>query len=476
MVEQGTNALPLTELTAVTTLDGRYREKTAELATFVSEFSLIRTRFEIEARYLLALSDARLIRKLTGTEKERLESFSTEIGLKEARSVKRIEKRIRHDVKSTERSFRDLVIGTSLEDLTEIIHFGLTSEDVNNLAYRLMLERATSEICIPVLDSLVDDLVDRADTYKEIPMLARTHGQAAVPTTVGKELIVFATRLNKEVRKLDGQELTGKLTGAVGNLNSLVFVYPKFDWQGFSQKFVESFGFVVNMTTTQINSYEDVIEYFQTYQRINGILEDFAQDMWRYISDDWFVQEVKEGEVGSSTMTQKVNPIDFENAEGNLPLANGIFEVLSRKLAVSRLQRHLSDSTMIRNLGTALGYSLVAYKGLLDGIKRIRPNETKIEEDLNKDWSILGEAVQTLLRKTGVKDPFKLVAALTRGKHIDHEGWLELVDKLPVDKDQKAALRELTPQTYTGLAEDIVEKAIIDIKSSRKDKNEKATG
>ena len=461
--------LPLTELTAVSPLDGRYREKVVELAPYVSEFALIRTRFEIEAKYLVALSDIGIVRKLKEPERRKLESFSRSITLKEAQKVKKVEQETRHDVKAMERSFRKMVKGTSLRDLTEMIHLGLTSEDINNLAYRLMLKRATNEICIPPLDTFVDELCERARTFKTMPMLARTHGQSAVPTTVGKELIVFATRVNREVRKLEAQKLSGKLTGAVGNFNALTFAYPEIDWLSFSEKFVESLGFDPNLVTTQTNPYEDTIEYFQTIQRINGILLDFAQDMWRYVSDDWFVQEVKKGEVGSSTMPQKVNPIDFENAEGNLTLANGLFETLSRKLAVSRLQRDLSDSTTIRNIGTTLGYSLVGYKSILTGITRVRPNEAKIAEVLDHDWSILSEAVQTLLRKTGVQDPYSLIASLTRGKHI-HQDWSRWVDELPIDDVQKGELKKLTPSTYTGLAADIVDRGIKDIlKSRRKD-------
>ena len=460
--------LELTELTAIGPLDGRYRERVIELAPYVSEYSLIRTRIEIEAKYLAALSDVGLVRKLTRTERTRLESVGDEIDLKEAEKVKKIEEETRHDVKAMERAFRNLLSGTSLADVVEMVHFGLTSEDVTNLAYRLMLKRATQEVAIPAVDGFIDGLVERAEKFKTTPMLARTHGQAAVPTTVGKELIVFATRLNTQVRNLENQNLTGKLTGAVGNFNALQFASPDVDWIKFSKGFVKSMGFDPNLTTTQTNPYEDIIAYFQTYQRINSVIVDFDQDMWRYISDDWFIQEVKKGEVGSSTMPQKVNPIDFENSEGNLLMANGVLEALSRKLGVTRLQRDLSDSTTIRNIGTVLAYSLVGYKSAVAGLSRVRPNEQKIEGDLNRDWAILTEAVQTLLRKLGVEDPYSMVSSLTRGEHITEAGWFGWIDKLPIVQEQKNQLRELSPKTYLGLAPEITEQAIKEIKSSRK--------
>src|SRR4030043_440364 len=271
----------------------------------------------------------------------------------QAERVKQIEDTTRHDVKAMERAFREFVVGTSLEDVTEMIHFGLTSEDINNLSYRLMLDRARREICVPALDQVVDGFADRASQYKGIPMLARTHGQPAVPTTLGKEMANIAVRLNRQTRKLENVKLTGKLNGAVGNFNAHFLAATEIDWIAFSEKFVRSLGLEPNLFTTQIKPYDDMIELFQAFQRVNGVLLDIDQDMWRYISDDWFTQEVKKGEVGSSTMPQKVNPIDFENSEGNLTLANGVLETLSRKLPISRLQRDLSASTTIRNIGVA---------------------------------------------------------------------------------------------------------------------------
>lgn len=462
--------LELTELTAISPLDGRYRSRVEELAPYVSEYALIKTRFEIEAKYLVALSTSGVVRKLTSKERTNLNSFGQNINLTDAVKVKKIEEETRHDVKAMERSFRNLVEGTSLEDLTEAIHMGLTSEDVNNLAYRLMLKRSTEEVIIPTLDILVDDLTQRSEKYKAIPMLGRTHGQPAIPTTIGKEIVIFATRLNKQLGKLRNQKLTGKLNGAIGNFNALNLAYPKVDWINFSAQFIKSFGLEPNLITNQINPYDDIAEYFQNYQRINGIIIDLDQDVWRYISDNWFQQEAKKGEVGSSTMPQKVNPIDFENSEGNLTVANGILETLGRKLTQSRLQRDLSDSTTIRNIGTALGFSQVGYKSVITGLLRIKPNVSKIAQDLNNDWSILTEGVQTLLRKEKVDDPYSLISSLSKGVHIDQTRWESFVNSLPIESEQKEQLNILTPATYVGLAINLTDKAIKDIKDSKKQK------
>ena len=458
----------LTPLTAISPLDGRYRERVEDLAPFASEMALIKTRVELEAKYLVALSKVGLVRPLTGWERETLIDLGPNMTLSQAQRVKEIEAITRHDVKAMERAFREFVVGTSLEDVTEMIHFGLTSEDVNNLAYRLMLDRARKEICVPALDQVVDGFGERAKQYQGIPMLARTHGQPAVPTTLGKEMVNFAVRLNRQVRKLEDVRLTGKLNGAVGNYNAHVFAAPVVDWIAFSQKFVHSLGLEPNLFTTQINSYDDMIELFQAFQRVNGVLLDIDQDMWRYISDDWFVQEVKKGEVGSSTMPHKVNPFDLENSEGNVQMANSIWEGMDRKLAVSRLQRDLSDSTTVRNIGAGLAYGLLAYRNTLVGLQKIHPNIELMSAKLNENWVILTEGVQTLLRKVGEKDPYSMVAALSRGQRIGRYEWRSWVRGLGIADDVKERLLNLTPEAYTGYAERLVDMALEEIADSRK--------
>lgn len=462
------NERRLRELTAISPLDGRYRSRVEVLAPFASEMALIKTRVEVEARYLVCLSDSGLVRPLTEQERKVLMEMGPKMTLAQTARVKEIEETIRHDVKAVERAFREFVAGTSLEDVTEMIHFGLTSEDVNNLAYRLMLDRARTEIVVPVLDEVVDGLSDRARQYKGIPMLGRTHGQPAVPTTLGKEMANMAVRLNRQTRKLEAVKLTGKLNGAVGNFNAHVLAVPGVDWIAFSQKFVRSLGLESNLFTTQINPYDDMVEVFQALQRVNGVILDIDQDMWRYISDDWFTQEVKKGEAGSSTMPQKVNPIDFENSEGNVQLANSTWEGMVRKLAVSRLQRDLSDSTTIRNVGVGLGYGLLAYRNTLAGLGRVHPNTELMREKLNDNWVILAEGVQTVLRIVGIEDPYSMVVGFSRGQKIGRSEWQEWVEGLPVNSQVKERLKILTPEANLGHAERLTDMALEEITASRR--------
>ena len=459
--------LKLTPLTAISPLDGRYREKVEVLAPFTSEMALIRTRTEIEGRYLVALSEVGLLRPLTDVEKKTLTDLGPNLSLSQVQRVKEIESVTRHDVKATEKAFREFVKGTSLEDVTEMIHFALTSEDVNNLSYRLMLDRAKKEVCVPALDQVVDVIAQKAREYKSVPMLARTHGQAAIPTTLGKEMVNMAVRLNRQTRKLERVRITGKLGGAVGNFNAHVFAAPEVDWITFSQTFVKSLGLEPNIFTTQINPYDDMIELFQAFQRVNGVFLDIDQDMWRYISDDWFTQEVKKGEVGSSTMPQKINPIRFENSEGNAQMANSIWEGLGRKLAVSRLQRDLSDSTTVRNVGVGLAYGLLAYRNTLAGFGRVYPNTELIGEELTKNWTILSEGVQTVLRRVGEQDPYSVIASLSKGQRIGPNEWQSWVNSLEVDKGVKTKLLKLTPNNYLGEAERLTDLALEEIVCSR---------
>lgn len=461
-------SLPLEQLTAVSPLDGRYQHKTQPLAKFVSEYALIKIRYEVEVKYFLALSKLGMARKLSSSEKNNLLKSIESFSLADAKKVKEIEKETRHDIKAIERYVRNMFQKSSLKNTVEMIHFGLTSEDINNLSYRLMLKRGANEICIPALEKIVDVLLGESRKYKSLPMLARTHGQPAVPTTLGKELVIFALRLQKEVTKLKSNSLFGKLNGAVGNYNALYLTFPKIDWIKFSENFLKDLELTPNPATTQINPYDDVIEYLQALQRINMILVGFNQDMWRYISDGWFIQEIRKGEIGSSTMPQKVNPIDFENSEGNLQIANSLIEGLSRKLPVSRLQRDLSDSTTIRNLGSILGYCLIGYESTLSGLTRVKPNQEKISHDINHDWAILTEGVQTLLRYHHVKDPYSLIAGLSKGKVISEQEWNTWIQNLPIDNKIKKSLFTLTPSSYIGLAPEIVDKTLKEIEKLQK--------
>ncbi len=455
------------ELNAISPLDGRYRQKVEELAPFASEMALVKTRIEIEAKYLIALSEAGLVRKLTILEKKFLFEFNQNITDEQVLKVKEFEEITRHDVKAVEKFLREILEKNNLKDLLEWIHFGLTSEDINNIARRLMLIRAIKEVIVPTLDLIVDELVGFSKQNKATSMLARTHGQPAVPTTLGKEMVNFAMRINGQIRKLETVKLEGKLNGAVGNYNALQLSAPGIDWVEFSRKFITNLGLIPNLITTQINPYEDIIETLQIIQRINGIVLDLDQDIWRYISDGWFIQIVKKREVGSSTMPQKVNPIDFENSEGNVQIANSLFEGMVKKLAVSRLQRDLSDSTTVRNIGVGLAYSLLAYKSTLNGLSRVHPNIELINNILNENWTILTEGVQTILRKEGVKDPYSLITSLSKGKHIGKSEWQAWIDRLDIKDSVKIQLKNLSPESYLGKAVELTELAIALIKESR---------
>ena len=443
-------------LLAISPLDGRYKEKVIELSEYISEYALIKYRVAIEIKYLLALSKIGVVRKINSPEQKTLNKILHDFDINGALKIKEIESQTRHDVKAVERYLRIELAKSSLKNISEMIHFGLTSEDINNIAYRLMLKNAIEKIILPTVSEILKDLNKKAKEYKKVVILGRTHGQKAVPTTFGKEFAVFATRLEKEIKLLEKQKLIGKLNGAVGNYNALDFAYPESDWIKFSKNFVSSFNLEPNLITAQINAFEDIISLFQNLQRINGILLDFDQDLWRYISDGWIKLAVKGKEVGSSTMPQKVNPIDFENSEGNLTLANGLMQTINDKLYISRLQRDLSNSTIIRNLGTVLGYCLLGYKSALAGLSRIDVNLEQIEKDLEEDWSVLSEGLQTYLRKEGFNDSYSFIAKFTKGRRLDKTSWEQLINDLPVDKKHKEKLLKLTPKTYIGLAERLV--------------------
>lgn len=454
----------ITTFNAITPIDGRYRKQVEELSDYFSEEALIGARIEVEVQYLIALSEAGAVRQFTTKEKTKLFNLSSQVSQSMIRRVKRAENEAKHDVKAIEYSLREFLGAGSLKNVVEMIHFGITSEDVNNLAWRLNISRANQKVIEPWIGTLVNLLCDRAVEYKKIPMLARTHGQAALPTTVGKEFANVAVRLNRQLRALKRAKLFGKLNGAVGNYNALKYSLPDLDWVKLSSEFVEGLGFIPELFTTQINPNDDIVELLQIYHRFNTILLDFNQDMWRYISDGWFSQELIKSEVGSSTMPQKVNPINFENSEGNLGLANSLIEHFANKLPVSRLQRDLSGSTVMRNIGSVYAYQLLAYKNTINGVRKISPNLTELKFSLHSNWAILTEAAQTLLRQYGVKNAYDLVKKLSRGQKIASSDWKQWVSGLRVPIVVKKKLAKLKPDSYIGLAVELTNMAVAEIR------------
>ncbi|MGA7193415.1 MAG: adenylosuccinate lyase [Anaerolineales bacterium] len=449
------------ELLALSPLDGRYVHETESLREYFSEFAYLRDRVRIEVRYLIVLSrDAHLVRDLTPAELDILNTLPDSFSLDDAHQIKDLEQITRHDVKAIENFLRAKLAPTSLSNLVEFLHFGLTSEDINNIAQALALQNSRDQIILPALDKILDQLVEIIQKYKSTPMLARTHGQPAVPTTFGKEMAVYYARLKKQCIQLTSYRFEAKLNGAVGNFNALVSAAPQVDWLAFSEKFVHDLGLESNPITTQILPYDNWIEYFNALHLINSILIDFAQDMWRYISDDYLKLKVVASEVGSSTMPQKVNPIDFENAEGNLGTANALFEQYARKLSISRLQRDLSDSTIRRTFGVALGHSLVAYASLAKALERVEANESAMRAELEAHWEVVAEGAQTILRAAGVSDAYDQLKSLARGKQITKETFTQWIENLSVEELVKEKLRALSPLTYVGLAEEIAENSL----------------
>ncbi len=444
------------DLNSLSPLDGRYVSETQSLRDYFSEFAYIRDRAIIEINYFIALSkDARLARPLTPAEVDFLLSLTISFSSDEAQQIKELEKVTRHDVKAVENFLRRKLSSTSLSDLLAFLHFGLTSEDVNNIAQALALQNSRHEVILPALERILEQLAKLIRAHKSTSMPARTHGQPAVPTTFGKEMAVFYSRLKKQRKKLASHSFEAKLTGAVGNLNALVAAAPQVDWQRFAADFLGGLGLKSNFITTQILPYDNWVEYFNTLHLINSILIDFAQDMWRYISDNYVKLQVVDSEVGSSTMPQKINPIDFENAEGNLGLANSLLEHFARKLPISRLQRDLSDSTARRTFGTALGHSLVAYTSLTRGLERVEANQTMMKKELKKHWEVIAEGAQTILRAAGISEAYEQLKSVSRGKELTQEAFAEWIEGLRVDQAVKEKLRGLSPLNYLGLAEKI---------------------
>ena len=437
----------------ISPIDGRYAKATAPLADYFSEFAFLRDRVRVELNFLLALSKTDLVRPLSDSESAQIESIITNFSDADAELILEHERKTRHDVKAIEYFIQNKLQGTSLEDLIPWIHFGLTSEDTNSLGQAVSLNESRDNVIVPALNELISALSALAIRYKSVHMLARTHGQFAVPTTLGKEFAVYISRLKKTRDDIASHKFEAKLTGAVGNFNALQAAVPNIDWISFSKELVSNFGLEPNLFTTQILPYDNWVRYFDIVRLTNSILIDFAQDVWRYISDGYLKQAVVTGEVGSSTMPQKVNPIDFENAEGNLGVANSLFAHYAQKLTVSRLQRDLSDSTVRRTFGSALGHSLLAWSNFQRGLKRIAPDEEKLKAELNAHWEVVSEGAQTILRAAGKSDAYESLKEQTRGRVLtgsDYKAWCDAID---VDDVTREKLKALSPERYIGLAD-----------------------
>jgi len=439
-------------------LDGRYADATAPLRKHFSEFAYLRDRTRLELDYLAALAQTGLIRPLSAAETAQLDSIKAGLSLADADSIRAFERQTRHDVKAIEYFLREKLGGTSLDDLLPWLHFGLTSEDVNNLANALALRDSRDAVLLPALDDLLAKILYFAKAYRALPMLARTHGQPAVPTTLGKEFAVYAARIREARAEIAGHRFEAKLTGAVGNFNALQAAAPQVDWVAFSAEFIQRYDLVPNLATTQILPYDNWIRYFDAVRRLNAILIDFAQDVWRYISDGVLKQVVVAGEVGSSTMPQKVNPIDFENAEGNLGVANALFGHYAQKLAVSRLQRDLSDSTVRRTFGTSFGHTLLAWTNLRQGMNRIAADEAKLKAELSAHWEVVSEGAQTILRAAGQADAYESLKSQTRGRVLSEETYKAWVNSLKLKEETRRSLLALSPETYLGLAVELTDK------------------
>jgi len=448
--------MELSELTAVSPLDGRYGGKTAELRPIVSELGLIRYRILVEVRWLQCLSrhpGIPEVPRFSEATDRSLESIVSDFDEAAARRVKEIERTTNHDVKAIEYFLKERIQGQAeLEAVSEFIHFACTSEDINNLSHALMLREARERVLLPWMDRLIGAIRALAEAHAERAMLSRTHGQPASPTTLGKEMANVVARLARQRRQIKAVEILGKINGAVGNYNAHLIAYPEIDWAETARRFVEDLGLVWNPYTTQIEPHDYMAELFDAVARFNTILIDFDRDVWSYISIGYFKQRAVAGEVGSSTMPHKVNPIDFENSEGNLGVANAILAHMASKLPISRWQRDLTDSTVLRNLGVALAHSLVSYQATLKGLGKLEVDGAAMDGDLDGCWEVLAEAVQTVLRRHGIEQPYEKLKELTRGKRIDRESLQAFVDGLDLPGEAKQRLEALTPATYLGNA------------------------
>lgn len=442
-------------LTAISPIDGRYRDKVENLANYFSESALIRYRVTVEVEYFISLCELPLP-QLTGFDhalfeplREIYRNFTTE----DAQKIKDIEKITNHDVKAVEYFIKEKFDALNLHDYKEFIHFGLTSQDINNTAIPCSFRDAVHDVYYPLIDSLIAKLEELSDEWKDVAMLAKTHGQPASPTRLGKELKVFVYRLSRQLELLKKVAISGKFGGATGNFNAHHVAYPQFDWAEFGNRFLTQKLKIERETyTTQISNYDNFAALFDNLRRINTILIDLDRDFWTYISMTYFKQKIKAGEVGSSAMPHKVNPIDFENSEGNLGIANAVFEHLSNKLPISRLQRDLTDSTVLRNIGVPLAHTIIAILSTLKGLNKLIINKEAIEKDLERNWAVVAEAIQTVLRREGYPNPYETLKALTRtNSKITQESIAEFIDTLEISDTVKAKLKEITPSNYTGI-------------------------
>ncbi|MBP6038959.1 MAG: adenylosuccinate lyase [Flavobacterium sp.] len=447
--------MQLTELNAISPIDGRYRNKTVSLAPYFSEEALIKYRVLVEIEYFIALRDADLpqLAKIDKTIYNSLRAIYLNFSTEDALWIKETEKTTNHDVKAVEYFIKSKFDGLGLNDFKEFIHFGLTSQDINNTAIPLSTKEAFENVYLPGLVSVIAKLKELAMEWKDIPLLARTHGQPASPTRLGKEILVFVERLEEQMRLLFNVPFAAKFGGATGNYNAHKVAYPNTDWKKFGTDFVEnSLGLHHSFPTTQIEHYDHFAAFFDALKRINTILIDLDRDIWTYVSMDYFKQKIKAGEIGSSAMPHKVNPIDFENSEGNLGIANAIFEHLSAKLPLSRLQRDLTDSTVLRNIGVPMGHTLIAFEATLKGLNKLLLNEEKFAEDLEKNWAVIAEAIQTILRREGYPNPYEALKDLTRTNSvINKEAIHNFIGTLKVSEEVRAELMQITPSNYLGI-------------------------
>ncbi|CAN4273987.1 PurB Adenylosuccinate lyase [Methylophilaceae bacterium] len=447
----------LTTLNALSPLDGRYKTKLDTLRPYFSEYALIKHRAWIEVEWLKALSAAKDLAEITPFSAETTQELDAAIknfSEADAAQVKAIEARTNHDVKALEYWLKEKFdINHEIKKVSEFIHFACTSEDINNLSHGLMLKSARDNVMLPFLVDLISRLTELSHQLADQPMLSRTHGQTASPTTMGKELANVVYRLQRQQKQLINNEILGKINGAVGNFNAHLSAYPRFDWEGFAKHFVESLGLVYNPMTIQIEPHDYMAELYDTLARINTILIDLNRDIWGYISVGYFKQKVKAGEIGSSTMPHKVNPIDFENSEGNLGLANAVLRHMAEKLPISRWQRDLTDSTVLRNMGVAFGYTLLGYDSCLRGLNKLEINSAKLADDLDNSWEVLAEPIQTVMRRYGIENPYEQLKELTRGKGGINKASLHMfISGLKIPADAKQLLLEMIPANYIGKA------------------------